>query len=356
MKNINPNSPCSICQKNIEETGHSLAHREGLCQSCFELCGFTPTTPTNCLSVGDIEGLLQVKRVTVADAIEARDKWEELIKEEKLAAEAVALAESLALANSIDNKTREELARQNQLANNVAINQEIATQNQEIVAQNQIDTVTAIADTSPENILSSYPQEKQYDSGEALAINDADSPLSSPPKINAEVSEKGKLSQGMSAEKFFSEDFETLKTDDEPEPNKQKLIFKIAIIVFVSVVTIFMVSSFLPDGFFSQKNNVISIAQGENNQYAMTPKPEKAGYIYILPQGTYKVVMSKESAAPKGTVSVESDKVAPTTDGKGHYENIKTIELLPGESNTITVKEGEHIYTSIHSVMEFEKQ
>ncbi|MEG2148729.1 MAG: hypothetical protein RRY24_04815, partial [Clostridiales bacterium] len=123
MKNINPNSPCSICQKNIEETGHSLAHREGLCQSCFELCGFTPTTPTNCLSVGDIEGLLQVKRVTVADAIEARDKWEELIKEKKLAAEAVALAESLALANSIDNKTREELARQNQLANNVAINQ-----------------------------------------------------------------------------------------------------------------------------------------------------------------------------------------------------------------------------------------
>ncbi|MDO4542687.1 MAG: hypothetical protein Q4C00_07685, partial [Bacillota bacterium] len=149
--------------------------------------------------------------------------------------------------------------------------------------------------------------------------------------------------------------------EDEPKPTpaeRRKTLMKIGVIISVTIVTILAVASFLPIAAFSQKEEVqpFSVIQGEENIYSQKPLVPKDGYIYAVPEGTYIVTMSEESSAAKGVVTVESNKVLPSADGKGYYENLKTVELLPGESTEVSIEDGQHIYTSINSIMEFVPQ
>lgn len=385
--------PCSGCRKTIaeDEARYPIARHKYICQDCYDACGFGNHTATNCLTEDDIQYMLTLKSeypdegpiveysyldITTPSPEEPEESYDIEEPQEPHNIEAIAADTSPESPEDItpespdapltkteyDNTLESVGADQYNMENTIVLPELDVPEElpQEEISPDEpislLDDQVTSEDTEAADIT---PKKKPGFSGLKGILPRREEPLADVVKPNVPETTSPPVSKGISARKYEESRYRVEEDEEEFDPQKRKKnIIKIIAIIAVTLITILVVGSFLPISAFSQKENVdtFTVVQGEENLYSQTPLVPKDGYIYSVPAGTYTVTMSPESTAGRGVVTIESNTVLPSPDNNGYYENLETIELTPGESVTITVEEGQHIYTSINSIFTFEQQ
>jgi len=94
------------------------------------------------------------------------------------------------------------------------------------------------------------------------------------------------------------------------------------------------------------KKSSIKLTYGENNRYS-TKDQDSDETVYEIPKGEYKVTMSDDSDTDTGTVLVEEDKAT--------YQKVTQYVFSAGESQKVTVSDGQQVTVSEDSSWEFDK-
>ncbi len=341
------NCRCSVCHSPIREgdSKYPIAQKEFICAACYNACGFGNATATNCLSVDDVMYIKAVK-AQYPDASPPIQEAPPYLPENS--------SEAVTTESTTEAATIQEAREPVTQGPDSAHGEEQEAQ----AAAAEVLPGEPGTEPTPEEFIPPAPEigpgPEVQPRKKSLFHSLGKSRKSEQPDVLA----SHRATRGISAQKFEENSNKVHPEVEENEPeNRRRTIYKIAAIVAVTLVVILVIGSFLPYYAFSNGgDDTFTISQGQENQYSQEPLVPKDGYIYLVPEGTYKVTMSQDSQAEKGVVTIESNAVLPSSDGKGYYENLQTLELIPGESVTLTVETGQHIYTSAFSVMDFELQ
>lgn len=346
------NCRCSVCHSPISEgdSKYPIAQKEFICAACYNACGFGNATATNCLSVEDVKYIKAVKAQYPDESPPVQEAPPYLPENSPEAVKTESTTDAATI-----QEAREPVTQGPDSAHGEDQEAQVALAED---ASKELGAEQGNPQPTPEEFIPPAPEIGPDPEAQPRKKSFFHSLGKRRKSEQPDVLASHRATRGISAQKFEENSNKVHPESEEDEPeNRRHNLYKIAAIVAVTLVVMMAIGSFLPYYAFSNGgDDTFTISQGQENQYSQEPLVPKDGYIYLIPEGTYKVTMSQDSQAEKGVVALESNSVLPSSDGKGYYENLQTLELMPGESVTLTVESDQHIYTSAFSVMDFELQ